>query len=70
MTFEVYQDGRCKMATEHPSCIYPERILRSIAESDTPSPLEYQLQILCEVGFSEAEILHKTCVFAAYYAVK
>ena len=30
MTFEVYQDGRCKMATEHPSCIYPERILRSM----------------------------------------
>ena len=30
MTFEVYQDGRCKMATESPRCIYPERILRSM----------------------------------------
>ena len=30
MMFEVWQDGRCKMATEHPRCVYPERILRSM----------------------------------------
>lgn len=47
-----------------------ERIMRSIAESDTPSPLEYQLALLKKVGFRETGLLHKTLVFGAYYAVK
>ena len=47
-----------------------ERIMKSIAESDTPSPLEYQLALLKKVGFREAGLLHKTLVFGAYYAVK
>ena len=47
-----------------------ERIMRSIAESDTPSPLEYQFALLKELGFREVGILHKNLVFAAYYAVK
>lgn len=47
-----------------------ERILRSIMESDTPSPLEYQLALLKETGFREAAVLHKNIVFGAYYAIR
>jgi tRNA (cmo5U34)-methyltransferase len=47
-----------------------ERIMRSIAASDTPSPLEYQFDLLRRVGFREVALLHKNLVFAAYCAVK
>ena len=47
-----------------------ERIMRSIAESDTPSPVEYQFALLKEIGFREVGLLHKNLVFAAYYALK
>ena len=47
-----------------------ERIMRSVAESDTPSPLEYQFALLRKVGFREVGLLHKNLVFGAYYAVK
>lgn len=30
MLFEVWQDGQCKMATDHRSCIYPEKALKSM----------------------------------------
>ena len=47
-----------------------ERIMRSIAASDTPSPLEYQFDLLRKIGFREVSLLHKTLVFGAYYAIK
>ena len=47
-----------------------ERILRSIAESDTPSTIEYQFELLRKLGFRELGLLHKNLLFAAYYAVK
>lgn len=47
-----------------------KRILRSIAESDTPTTLEFQIDLLRQTGFREVGILHKTLVFGAYYAVK
>lgn len=47
-----------------------ERILCSIAASDTPSPLEYQLDRLKKLGFREVSLLHKNLVFGAYYALK
>ena len=47
-----------------------ERILRSIAASDTPSPLEYQFDLLRKIGFREVALLHKTLVFGAYYAIR
>ena len=42
----------------------------SIAERDTPSPLEYQFALLRKAGFREIGLLHKNIVFGAYYAVK
>ena len=47
-----------------------ERIMRSIAESDTPSSVEYQFDLLKELGFREVGLLHKNLVFCAYYALK
>ena len=47
-----------------------ERIMRSIAESDTPSSLEFQFGCLRKTGFREVALLHKNLVFAAYYALK
>ena len=47
-----------------------ERIMRSIAESDTPSSLEFQFDCLRKTGFREVALLHKNLVFAAYYAMK
>ena len=47
-----------------------ERIMRSIAASDTPSPLEYQFSLLRRLGFREVSLLHKNIVFGAYYAIK
>lgn len=46
------------------------RNLRSIAESDTPSSLEFQFGLLRKTGFREVGLLHKTVVFGAYYALK
>lgn len=47
-----------------------ERIMQSIAESDTPSSLEFQFECLRQVGFREVALLHKNLVFGAYYAMK
>ena len=47
-----------------------ERIMQSIAESDTPSPLEFQFECLRQLGFREVALLHKNLVFGAYYARK
>lgn len=47
-----------------------ERILQSIALSDTPRSLEYQFALLRRIGFRQVCLLHKNLVFGAYYARK
>lgn len=47
-----------------------ERILQSIALSDTPTSLEYQFALLRRIGFRQVCLLHKNLVFGAYYARK
>jgi len=47
-----------------------ERIMESIALSDTPTPLEYQFSLLRRIGFRQVCLLHKNLVFGAYYARK
>ena len=47
-----------------------ERIIQSIAESDTPRSLEYQFGLLKKVAFRYVGLLHKNLVFGAWYAVK
>jgi len=47
-----------------------ERIMESIALSDTPASLEYQFALLRRIGFRPVCLLHKNLVFGAYYARK
>lgn len=47
-----------------------ERILASVAATDTPRSLEFQISLLKDSGFKEVAVLHKENLFAAYCAVK
>lgn len=49
---------------------YRDAVFTYIAKEDTPRSLMFQLDMLRTVGFSEAEILHKSSCFAAFGAVK
>lgn len=41
-------------------------MLAYVEREDSPRPLNYQLDLMREVGFREVEILHKNVCFAAY----
>ena len=49
---------------------YRDHVFAYIAAEDSPRPLLFQIDLLREVGFVQAEILHKNSVFAAFGAVK
>ncbi len=49
---------------------YKARVFEYIEIEDSPRPVTYQLDLLCTVGFSEVELLHKNSCFAAFGAVK
>lgn len=45
---------------------YRDRVLAYVEREDSPRSLNYQLDLMREVGFREVEILHKNVCFAAY----
>jgi tRNA (cmo5U34)-methyltransferase len=49
---------------------YRDHVFTYIAAEDTPRPLLLQIDLLRQVGFTQAEILHKNSVFAAFGAMK
>ncbi|MCI0388762.1 MAG: class I SAM-dependent methyltransferase [Acidobacteria bacterium] len=49
---------------------YREHVFAYIEQEDTPRSVQYQVDLLGEVGFREVEILHKNGCFAAFGAVK
>ena len=49
---------------------YRDHVFAYIAAEDSPRPLLFQIDLLREVGFVQAEILHKNSVFAAFGAMK
>ncbi|MAU01305.1 MAG: SAM-dependent methyltransferase [Anaerolineaceae bacterium] len=49
---------------------YRDHVFAYIAAEDSPRPLLFQIDLLREVGFVQAEILHKNSVFAAFGAIK
>jgi tRNA (cmo5U34)-methyltransferase len=49
---------------------YRDQVFAYMEEEDTPRPLTYQLDLLREVGFLQADVLHKNSCFAAFGAVK
>lgn len=49
---------------------YRDHVFAYVEKEDTPRPLLYQLDVLRQVGFGQAEVLHKNVCFAAFGAVK
>jgi tRNA (cmo5U34)-methyltransferase len=49
---------------------YRDHVFAYVEKEDTPRPLTYQLDLLREVGFGPADVLHKNGPFAAFGAVR
>jgi len=49
---------------------YRDHVFAYVEKEDTPRPLAFQLDLLREVGFGPADVLHKNGCFAAFGAVK
>lgn len=49
---------------------YRDEMLSRILEEDTPRSVPYQLELLRSVGFTDTDVLHKNCCYAAFGAVK
>jgi tRNA (cmo5U34)-methyltransferase len=49
---------------------YRDHVFAYVEQEDTPRSALYQLDLLREAGFREAEILHKNGCFAAFGAIK
>lgn len=49
---------------------YRDHVFDYVAAEDTPRPLDFQLRLLAEAGFSQVEVLHKRHCFAAFGARK
>lgn len=49
---------------------YRKKVLDYVAKEDSPRSLNFQLDLMKKVGFSETEILHKNVCFAAYCGIK
>ncbi|TWT82564.1 Demethylrebeccamycin-D-glucose O-methyltransferase [Planctomycetes bacterium CA13] len=49
---------------------YCDKVFAYIDKEDSPRPVTYQLDLLRRVGFSDVELLHKNCCFAAFGAIK
>jgi tRNA (cmo5U34)-methyltransferase len=49
---------------------YREKVFAYIDHEDTPASLEFQLQVLRDVGFQHVQVLHKHLCFAAFGGIK
>lgn len=49
---------------------YRKKVLDYVAKEDSPRSLNFQLDLMKRVGFSQTEILHKNVCFAAYCGIK
>ncbi|MDB5016669.1 MAG: SAM-dependent methyltransferase [Mucilaginibacter sp.] len=49
---------------------YRQKVLDYVAHEDTPRSVNYQMDLLKKVGFSDVEILHKNSSFAAFGGIK
>jgi tRNA (cmo5U34)-methyltransferase len=50
--------------------IFREKVLAYVEKEDSPRSVNFQLDLLRKVGFSQTEILHKNANFAAFGAIK
>lgn len=49
---------------------YRQKVLDYIAKEDSPRSMNYQLDLMKQVGFSKVEILHKNMCFGAFGGIK
>jgi tRNA (cmo5U34)-methyltransferase len=49
---------------------YRDHVLAYVEQEDTPRSVEFQMEVLKQVGFSRTMLLHKNGCFAAFGAVK
>lgn len=49
---------------------YRDHVFAYIAQEDSPRPLLFQIDLLRQVGFIQADVLHKNSLFAAFGAIK
>lgn len=49
---------------------YREKVFAYVEQEDTPSSLEFQLQLLRDVGFQHVQVLHKHLCFAAFGGIR
>jgi tRNA (cmo5U34)-methyltransferase len=49
---------------------YRENVLAYVAKEDSPRSMNYQLDLMKKVGFSQVEILHKNMCFGAFGGIK
>jgi tRNA (cmo5U34)-methyltransferase len=49
---------------------YRHKVLDYIAKEDSPRSMNYQLDLMKQVGFSKVEILHKNMCFGAFGGIK
>ncbi|TSJ40832.1 class I SAM-dependent methyltransferase [Mucilaginibacter corticis] len=49
---------------------YRQKVLDYVAHEDTPRSVNYQMDLLKQVGFTDVEILHKNSYFAAFGGIK
>ncbi|MES2375150.1 MAG: class I SAM-dependent methyltransferase [Bacteroidota bacterium] len=50
--------------------VYRQKVLDYVAHEDTPRSVNYQMDLLKKVGFTDVEILHKNSYFAAFGGIK
>lgn len=49
---------------------YRQKVLDYVAKEDSPRSINYQLDLMKQVGFSKVEILHKNLCFGAFGGIK
>ncbi len=49
---------------------YRQKVLDYVTKEDSPRPMNYQLDLMKQVGFSKVEILHKNMCFGAFGGIK
>jgi tRNA (cmo5U34)-methyltransferase len=49
---------------------YRDKVLAYCEVEDSPRSIKYQFDLLGKAGFSEFDVLHKSALFAAFYARK
>ena len=49
---------------------YRQNVLDYVAKEDSPRSMNYQLDLMKQVGFSKVEILHKNMCFGAFGGIK